>query len=218
MKNIKESSLNRKNFIFFEILIAIVLLGMVISCDSGVEPSPDPGMLRVTLQANPADTMVVLNQDTIYSDPRDSVNIKIFQGRVYRDSIFSFLYQNLDEYIQEDHEYNLFNRGEDNNFKEFVVFESLLPPENYNVLQFGIDADFMLLTYGFFSGGIGIPIESSPDLSPLQVFNENIEINEGRITEINLIIDPFQSVERYRDIFRFIPVIRVNSIKDVGSF
>ena len=199
---------------FAAVLIAI----FAISCSSGVEPSPDPGLVRIIMQANPADTIIIVGQDTVHSDPRDSISISIFQGRVYQDSIYSLLYQNREEYLQEDHFYNFFNRGEDGFYGEQIIFECLLPPEDFNRIVFGIDADFMLLTSGFSSGGIGIPMESSPELSLLKEFNVDFEIKSGKVTEIKIILHLFDSVVRFKDFFRFVPVMEVTSISDQGSF
>jgi hypothetical protein len=75
----------------------------------------------------------------------------------------------------------------------------------------------MLLTSGFTSGGIGIPMESSPDLSLLKEFNVDFEIKSGKVTEIKIILHVFDSVVRFKDFFRFLPVMEIASISDAGS-
>lgn len=50
------------------------------SCITGVEPSPEPGIFRVTLQSNPADSFIVIQMDTLTVSKNDWFVVTIYQG------------------------------------------------------------------------------------------------------------------------------------------
>ncbi len=208
-------------FPFLKTGIKIVLSTLIILilsfCSTGIDASPDPGLLRVTLQSDPADTMIVIVKDTIYTQPGDSMHVLIFQGKAYFDSIYSVLFQNRQEYFPRDHNYNLLKQSS-GGYEKFIIFESLVPPQDYTHIQFGIRSNYLLLTYGYAVGGLEIPVTKPADESSLQNLNHNFSVQENQITEINLRIKPFQSVSRYRDVYLFKPRIEIVSVRDAGAF
>ncbi len=200
-------------YVLKSLSIVFIVFLILPACDSGIEPSPDPAILRVTLESDPADSVIIVAEDTMYASDGDSMQITVFQGKAYSDTNFAVLYQNLEEFFAEDHKYNILRR-ENGEFKRYVIFESYIPPGDYTKLQFGITAEYMLLTYGYFIGGIGIPMRSPPGMNLLVDLETDYTMKEGRTTEIRLMLKPFQSVDRYRDILRFVPQLNVEEVKN----
>lgn len=200
-----------------KIILSITIVLLLFNCDTGVEPSPEPGILRVLIQQDPADTTITIARDTIYSCPGDSLEIAIFQNRAFADSSWAILYQDTSEYMLQSHHYNLFER-QDSTFKKFKIINSYLPPDDYTNILIGVTAEDMLLTYGYRYGGVRIPIESDPEAGLIQDIAANYTINSGRITEVLVRIMAFQSVERFRDVFYFNPKFEVVEIRDAGKF
>lgn len=167
-------------------------------CSSGVETSPQPGIVRVTLQANPSDTSIIIIVDTIAVSSGDSLNLTVFQGRVSGvDGRFATLFPTLTSYRQEDVVYNVLRR-EDGTYTRNVVFESYVPPQSYDALQFGMSASALKFHYQ-----PPITIEPPQDTLRFVTFNGlNFTVSENRVTEINLQIDPLKALTRFRDVYR----------------
>ncbi len=199
--------------------ILVSLLGLLIftTCNTGVEPSPEPGLLRVTLQSAPDDTSIIVNADTFYTTGGDSFRVTIFQGKAYVESDWAILYKDTSRFREEEHHYNIL-RQRDGSFTEYTIFESFLPPDTYDTLQFGISASFMLLTYGFDHGGLPVPMELPPGASPVVNLETDYTIESGKVTEVGLQISPFESVTRFRDLFHFTPEIQVTGVSRAGNF
>lgn len=206
----------RKNvyrFVLFEIVCLITLV-ILFNCSTGIVPSPEPGIIKVTLQADPADTLIVVTGDSLITIDGDSCHVKIYQGKAFiKDTTFAILYQNTSDYYEVEHNYNLLKR-EKNIYKEYTIFQSFLPPDNYSKIKFAIISNFLLLTRGFAYGGIGIPMQIPPKTSPFVEFPINFKIDEKSVTEIKVRIKPLQSVTRYKDIFYFVPNIEVISVSN----
>lgn len=201
------------SFILLKIICLITFV-VLFYCSTGIVPSPDPGILKVTLQADTADTLIVVTGDTLITIEGDSFNVKIYQGKAFiKDTTFAVLYQNSSEYYELEHNYNLLRR-ENNIYSEYTIFESFLPPDNYSKIKFGIAASLMVLTRGYAYGGIGIPMATPPNTSPFIEFPIDFTIEENRVTEVNLEIKPLQSVIRYKDIYHFMPNIEVTSVSN----
>lgn len=188
------------------IVLALWFAG-IISCDSGVEPSPDPGILRITLQSDPADTAIVIVADTFYVANNDSFGVTIFQGRVYNDTVYSILYPTLRSYRQEDITYNLI-RLDSSEYRKYVIFESYAPPGDYDRIQFGLKATVLRI-----SNFDEIKVESPPNVNPLVDLYANFRVSENSVTEIGIQIKPFQSIQRYRDTYQFYPNLEIKSVK-----
>ena len=199
--------------VIIHVCVLIIIALIFMTCSSGIEPSPDPAILRVILESDSTDNVIIVAEDTMYASAGDSMQIAVFQGKAYSDTNFAILFQNLEEYFSEDHKYNILRR-DNGQYKKFVIFESLIPPGDYTKLQFGITAEYMLLSYGYYIGGIGIPMESPPGTSLLVDFETNYTMTEGRTTEIRILLKPFQSVARYRDILHFVPQLSIASIEN----
>jgi len=200
--------MRKPKFLPFVFLSGLLLYIFVIgSCKSGVETSPAPGIIRITLQSDPLDTAIVIVADTFYVTPGDSFGVTIFQGKVYSDSIYSILYPTIQNFQQKDITYNLI-RQENGQYREYVIFESYVPPGEYYRIQFGLKATVLRI-----NNFDEIKIESPPNTNPLKDLYRNFKISENKITEVKVILKPFQSVKRYRDTFQFYPVLEIKDIQ-----
>jgi len=259
-------------------LIIIIGLGLTgLSCNN-IEDSPAPGVLRITLQSDNADTTLVIGGETltvteyytfqisgdstiadslviperepltilgetftvsndtlvvkgnIYdttlviseeteefvisgdtvvsvakNDTMNIFNVRIFQGKVYHDSLYAVLYTGLSKYKTESRNYNLLEQV-GGKYKKFVIYESYVPPGNYNVLEFGLTASELLL------GVFNSPIQLPEGESPLLRLYKDFEVFEDGVTEVNLQIRPLESIARYRDSFIFDRVVEISTI------
>ncbi|GAB4366410.1 MAG: hypothetical protein Kow0042_06260 [Calditrichia bacterium] len=181
-------------------ICGVLILMTLISCDAGIEDSPQPGILRITLEADPADTSIVIITDTFSVQPGDFFAVTIFQGKVFRDSTFAVLYPTIESYKQEDIVYNIIRR-DSLGYQRFTIFESHVPPSDYNRIQFGVRS--LILRFGNFF----IPVETEENY--FLNLSKNFTVKENEITEINLQIKPFQSIIRYRDTYQFHPVVEI---------
>lgn len=213
------------------ICVAVVTLAIFIttfwSCDTGLEASPEPGILRVSIQSNPLDTSIVIKSDTFSVIQGDSFGVKFFQGKVYNGENYALLYETTDSYLTEDLIFNVINRL-NHSYEKVTVYESYVPPAHYDRLQVGITASEIRVSrvytrYLYDADGnvIGSRLDTTtitnpvrlPDVAtPLLDFETDFEINENKITEVVLQIDPFESLERFKDAYVFNRKIRINEI------
>ncbi|RQW02811.1 MAG: hypothetical protein EH225_08010 [Calditrichaeota bacterium] len=184
-------------FIFFASI-------QLFNCSAGIEDSPSPGILRVTLESHPADTTIIIVTDTLTVSDNDVFLISIFQGKVYQDSTYGVLYPELQSYSQEQRFYNLIER-EESQYQKFTIFESYVPPFAYNKIQFGIDSRFLKLR-NFDQITVVTPTNYFLDLPA------NFEVFENRITEVNVRVKPFEAVTRFKDSYIFEPEMEVSNV------
>jgi hypothetical protein len=179
----------------FLCVCAVVWLG---GCTSGVETSPQPGIVRITLEGNPADTSFIIIVDTVSVSTGDSLNLTVFQGRVTgSDGRFATLFPTLTSYRQEDVVYNVLRR-ENDAYHRYVVFESYVPPQTYDAVQFGLSASALKFLFQ-------PPIVIEPPLDTLRFVTFrglNLTVSENRVTEVSLQIDPLKALTRFRDVYR----------------
>ena len=186
-------------FLFF-----LIVISNFTGCNTGIEASPEPGILRVTLQSDPADTVIIIVNDTITVGEDDEFIISIYQGRALADSTYGILYPEIESYRQEERYYNLIRR-ENNQYIQFNMFESHLPPSAYDQVEFGIDSEYLQLQN---FGRIDV-------ITPPSYFIKlpvNFEIRDNRITEVNVQVSPFKYITRYKDSYIFQPEMEVISV------
>ncbi|NIT59569.1 MAG: hypothetical protein GWN00_26120 [Aliifodinibius sp.] len=188
--------------IFLLIGITFILLG----CSSGVEESPDPGIVRVTLQSDPTDKSIVIIGDTLITEEDDQMIATIFQGRVYRDTIFSILFKDTDSFRQEDITVDLLKRNSAGEYQEYTLFEYFVPPGNYDRVQFGLTSSQLDI------GPLEIPVRLPPGESSLLDIPANFEVRENTTTEITIQIKPLDSLQRFRDVYQFFRIVEVMDI------
>ncbi|MBI4534987.1 MAG: hypothetical protein HY708_01825 [Ignavibacteriae bacterium] len=188
-------------------LLCALLAASVLACNTGVEESPQPGIVRVTLQANPADTTIIILTDTVRVTDQDSIDVKIFQGKVFSGVKFATIFRTITSYRSEDMIYNVLAR-EAGTYKTHVLYESYVPPTNYTKLQLGVTATLLK-----FRDVAPIPLQLRPNDPPLLDFDVEFQVSENRVTEIMLQIDPLRSLSRYRDLYYFERKMRVLGVR-----
>jgi len=185
-------------------------------CTTGVTDSPDHGIVRIMFSADPADTVLIEKSDTFSVSTRYEAIfvLKVFQGRIYRDSDFAVLYPGIDSYRQEDEFVNIIAVDSLGNYKIYKVFESYVPPGDYNSLEFGVTpANGIPLKIVANSGKtFENPVELPPDESLLYHFDQNFTVNADRVTQIDVQISPFKSVKRYRDVYRLYRIMKITGV------
>lgn len=196
-----------KKYLKFSHLIILILLGIILSqCDTGVVESPEPGILRITLQSEPADTTILVINDTFSVSEGDWFGVTITQGKIYTGDNFAILYKDTSSYQIQDLTYNILER-ENDEYHRFTIYESFVPPGDYDRLQIGVTAS--LLRLGYF----GIPVELPKGASLLIDLDQNFKVYENRrITEIHVQISPFKSVVRYRDSYHFTREMEITGV------
>lgn len=180
---------------------------LVVSCDAGPEDSPAPGILRVTLQSDVEDTSIIIVNDTLVVSQKDSFNVTIFQGRVYSDTNFALLFRDTTSFVTEDFRHNILALDDvTGEYSLVVVYESFVPPMEYDRIQFGVTASVLKI------GNFEVPVKLLDASQPLIDVEQPFVVSENKVTVVNLRIVPFGSVTRYRDTFHFIPQIDVISV------
>jgi hypothetical protein len=186
--------------------IFLIITGLFLSqCSTGVERSLDPGIVKVVLQSNPADSSIVILGETYLVDSSSVFNVQISQGKIYIDSYFSDLLPEIDDFQDSGNAYNILEK-ENDGYKQIKIFETFAPPDNFTKLQFALNANVLII------GGFRIPVELPEDAKLLVEFDQIITVKEGMTTEIIIQIEPLQSVVRYKDSFRFLRKLEIINI------
>jgi len=188
----------------------MLLTVLALSCTTGVEPSPQPGTLRVTLTSDPADTSVIILSDTSQYYPSDRMDIITSQGRAYRGENFAQLYVDQTEQRILSDTNNIIYR-ENNQYLTYTIFNSYVPPGTYDRLELNLAGTQLIIHVPRI---YEIDVLLPPGESPTMSFPINAEVKEGQVTQIDLQIKPFQSLGRYLDYYVFdrqVEVLRVTN-------
>jgi len=186
-------------------IIVCAIAFFLLRCDTGVEVSPAPGILRVTLQSEPTDTAIVVIDDTLTVSAGDSFGVTISQGKVYSGDNFAVLFIDINS-DKIEALYNVLAR-EIGEYKKYTIYESYVPPANYNMLQFVANAKSIKLKY------FRVPVQLPEASNPLLDFKYDFQVLENKTTEINVQISPFKSVVRYRDSYYFTRDMRITGVQ-----
>ena len=206
----------------------VVYLGFE-GCHTGVEPSPGPGILRVTLKADDSDTTIIILNDTSRFSRWDKFNLMISQGRIYRGPNYALLYADPSIARISGDTINIIKREwlngasitptdfteintKNSRYIKYVVFESYVPPGEYDSLSFSITANEILI---FMPTVYANPVQLPPGAYPQMRFSARTRVTEGRVTQVNLEISPFSSLQRYRDSYLFVRKMRVVSVENL---
>jgi|GEM_PF-708288 len=202
---------------------------LFIGCEAGVERSPDPATLRVTLKANDLDTTIVILSDTSRFSRWDSFVLDVSQGRLYRGDNYAILYADISGARISGSTVNILARewlngvpitytdtaeitSRNSRYIKYTVFESPVPPGDYDRLHFGLRASEMLINY---PKRYVNPVQLPQGVSPLLEIPLSLTLQDGKITEVELEIYPFRSLRRYRDSFLFDRIIEVTRIRQL---
>ena len=71
------SIISKKYFSYLFLLTILIGFGTSnFSRVKGIEPSPEPGIFRVTLQSNPVDSFIVIEMNTLIVSKKDQLIIR----------------------------------------------------------------------------------------------------------------------------------------------
>ena len=202
---------------------------LLIACETGVERSPNPGVLRVTLKANELDTTIVIRSDTTRFSRWDSFTLYLSQGRIYRGQNYSALYRTASPERIPGDTVNIIAREwldgtpitwtdtttittANSRYIKYVVFESYVPPGDYDRFQMSLlGTEVDLFIPKIYQNPVQLPDSASGTMN----FDVHATVNEGRTTQINLEINPFKSLRRYQDLFLFSRQVTVVSVREL---
>ncbi|HGY56827.1 MAG TPA: hypothetical protein ENK44_14060 [Caldithrix abyssi] len=185
--------------------LLLFVISLALSCSTGVERSKDPGIVKVVIQSDPSDTTIVILGQTYTVDTSSVFNIQVAQGKVYIDSFYSDLLPELDDFIDNGHNYNVLEQ-ENGTYKKIKLFETYAPVDNFTKLQFALNATVLKI------GEFQIPVQLPEDESLLVDFEQSFSVKENMTTEILLQIEPLRSIVRYKDSYLFLRKITVKNI------
>lgn len=212
----------------FFVLLFATLGVLFFSCTTGVEESPEPGIVRVMLKANEADSILVILGDTARCSRVDRYNVIVSRGRIYRGENYSDLYltPSIDRIAADTVNLlqrqwldgRLVNTTTDpfeiprwqTQYVGYTVFEWHTPPGTYDKLQFaltGIEV-FVAIPRQFNN-----PLQLPEGVSSVMDFPASITVEKGKVTEVQMEIDPFKSIRRYRDSYIFDRVLKIKNIE-----
>ncbi|MBM4160363.1 MAG: hypothetical protein FJ217_04595 [Ignavibacteria bacterium] len=199
------------------------------SCRTGVEPSPSPGIVRVTLKSIETDTTIIIQNDTSRFSRWDEFYLYISQGKIYRGHNHALLYAEPSIARVPGDTVNIIRREwlsgvpikptdfteintRNSRYIKYVILESYVPPGEYDSLAFALTANEILI---FLPKVYMNPVQLPPGTHPQMQFPAKITVNEGRVTQVDLEIFPFSSLYRYRDSYLFGRKIRVASVENL---
>jgi hypothetical protein len=215
--------------IFLNVFIIICSILLLNSCQTGVEASPEPGIFRVTLVANEADSILVLLGDTARCSKYDRYDVIMSNGRLYRGEYYAdiFVAPTIDRITADT--INLLQRqwpdgrlvGEGSDPFEiqryqtkpvsYTVFEWHTPPGTYDTFQFGLKGiEVYVVIPRQFHNTMQLP----EGVSLIMNLSQSITINPGRVTQMDLVLDPYKSIKRFQDAYIFDRKISVLRVKN----
>ncbi len=212
---------------FGSLLIALQVL-FCSGCSTGVESSPNPGIVRVTLKSNEQDTLLIILGDTIRFSRVDHYDVTVGQGWLYRGDKYVVLYANTSiDRIGETY-VNLIQRqwldgrlilpsdsvfdvdAYKSRYVGETVFEWYVSPGTYDKLQFNLKGFevFVARPRQFRN-----PLQLPDGTTAIMNFQQSIQVDAGRVTQIDLEVYPFQSIRRYKDSYLFDRKVKITRVQ-----
>jgi hypothetical protein len=212
---------------WFLLIAACCLVVAADGCKTAVEPSPEPGIVRVVLKSADADTTIIIQNDTSRFSRWDNFNVVVSQARLYQGDTYSYMYNNPSSDRKSTDTVNILGRewfngvaityldtaqitAANSRFRKYVIFESYVPPGSYEKFSFALTASEMEI---FIPKHYLNPVWLPPDVAPSMQFDANITVAERGVTELVLEISPYKSLRRYQDQFYFERKIVVKSVQ-----
>jgi hypothetical protein len=210
-------------------ILLLGVLGFAIGCSTGVDPSPNPGIVRVTLRASGLDTSIIIQNDTSQFSRWDMFNLFISQGRVYRGDNYAPIYASSSNARIPGDTVNIIGREwldgtpittadtaaitpANSRYRKYVVFESYVPPGTYDNLQVAVLANEMII---YIPKHYQNPVQLPAGASPSMDFPTSFSVAENHVTQIDIEVFPFQSLSRYKDSFLFDRKMTIVSIQNL---
>lgn len=202
---------------------------LISGCSTGVEQSPYPGIIRVTMKSVEQDTLLIILGDTVKFSRVDHYDVIVSQGRLYQGNNYADLYTDLSINRNNSDTINILQRAwldgrlitvndpvfdVEANRSKYVgskVIEWYVPPGTYDKLQINLKGIEVFVAR---PRQFRTPLQLAKDVSPIMNFNQTITISAGHVTEMNLEILPFQSIRRYQDSYIFDRKVSVVSVQN----
>jgi hypothetical protein len=212
---------------WFLLITAAGLLWGAGGCKTNVEPSPEPGTIRIVLKSADSDTMIIVQNDTSQFSRWDNFNVLVSQCRLYQGETYSYVYSNTSADRQASDTINVLAREwlngvaitpldsdpitpANSRFRRHVIFESYIPPGTYEKLSLSLTASEMeFFIPKHYLNPVGLP----PGVIPMMEFPVNVTVNERGVTEIELELSPYKSLRRYQDQFYFERKVVVKQVR-----
>lgn len=215
----------RNRWILFCMVAGLVLADN--GCKTAVEPSPEPGILRVVLKSADTDSSIIIQNDTSRFSRWDNFNILVSQCRLYAGDNYAYVYNNPSSDRKADDTVNALAREwlngipittqdsdsitvANSRFRSFVIFESYVPPGSYQKLTLSVTASEMEF---FIPKHYLNPVTLPPGVTPTMEFPVSLTVNEQGVTEVTLELSPYKSLRRYQDQFYFERKLVVKQIR-----
>jgi hypothetical protein len=173
-----------------------VLLSIT-SCTTNVVSSPEPGLIRITFQADNSDTTIFILGEEYTVDSTFMFIVKIQEARAFNDTIYTNLFPTIYDNVDNGNEYDMLLR-ENDQFMKYNIYGYYAPPESYSTITFALYP--ISIKIGEFGS---IPIQLPPGKSPLETLQYNFSVEENSVTEINIQLSVFESIIRIMDSFYF---------------
>lgn len=213
----------------YYLIMAAGFLWSAEGCRTAVEPSPEPGIIRVFLKGDDTDTTIIIQNDTSRFSRWDNFNMIVSQGRLYQGENYAYIYNNPSSERKGSDTVNALARewlngvaittqdtaqitARNSRFRRFVIFESYVPPGRYSRFSITLVASEMEI---FIPKHYLNPVTLPPGIAPTMEFKTDITVNESGVTEVELEVAPYRSLRRYQDQFYFerkVVVTRVQAL------
>ncbi len=218
-----------KKTIWYRLRLFFLCVYLISGCRTGVEPSPDPGIIRVTMKSAENDTLLIILGDTVKFSRVDHFDVIFSQGRLYQKNKYADLFTDLSIDRNNSDTINILQRAwldgrlitptdpvfdveaYKSKYVGSKVLEWYVPPGTYDKLQFnfkGIEI-FVARPRQFRT-----PLQLAEGVTSVMNFNHTITVSAGRVTEVNLEILPFQSIRRYKDSYLFDRKVSVAGVQN----
>lgn len=209
--------------------LVLLCLYLLSGCRTEVEPSPEPGIIRVTMKSAEKDTLLIILGDTVKFSRVDHFDVIFSQGRLYQGNKYADLFTDLSIDRNNSDTINILQRAwldgrlitptdpvfdvetYKSKYVSSKVVEWYVPPGTYDKLQFnfkGIEI-FVARPRQFRT-----PLQLAEGVTSIMNFDHTITVNAGRVTEVNLEILPFQSVRRYKDSYIFDRKVSITRVQN----
>jgi hypothetical protein len=212
---------------WFLLIAATGLLWGADGCKTNVEPSPEPGTIRVVLKSADTDTAIIIQNDTSRFSRWDNFNVLVSQCRLYQGETYAYIYSNTSADRQASDTVNVLAREwltgvpitfldsdeitpANSRFRRHVIFESFVPPGTYQKLSLSVTASEMeFFIPKHYLNPVGLP----PGVTPAMEFPVDVTVNERGVTEVELELSPYKSLRRYQDQFYFERKVVVKKVR-----
>ena len=212
------------------VLAAMILLTWVLGgCKTSVEPSPSPGIFRVTMKSAESDTNIVLLNDTSRFSRWDTFDMVVSQGRLSQGDTYAAVYNNSTSERKTSDTVNALGRewlngtpityldtetitAQNSRYRKYTIFESYVPPGTYSRLTFALTASEMeIFIPKHYLNPVGLPPGDVPSLD----FAGTFTVQENGVTQVEVEVLPYKSLRRYQDQFYFerkVSIVRVQML------